>query len=64
MLLNSSEPPLTLMRIQPTLSEVSPYVPGMLAAVLFQSLVYAALPKPKACGFILVPGAGFRAAKP
>ncbi|MDR3072258.1 MAG: YdcF family protein [Clostridiales Family XIII bacterium] len=34
------------------------YVPGMLIAILLYSIVYARLPKPKDCDFILVLGAG------
>jgi uncharacterized SAM-binding protein YcdF (DUF218 family) len=36
------------------------YVPGMLAAVLLLSFVYAALPKPKHADFIVVLGAGLK----
>jgi uncharacterized SAM-binding protein YcdF (DUF218 family) len=36
------------------------YVPGMLAAFLLYSFVYAALTKPKDCDFLLVLGAGLR----
>jgi len=39
------------------------YVPFMLAAVLLYSLLYAALPKPKNCDFILVLGAGLKGGK-
>ncbi|MDR0883033.1 MAG: YdcF family protein [Oscillospiraceae bacterium] len=49
-----------LLGVFPVLLNMILYVPWMLAAFLLYSLVYAALPKPKNCDFLLVLGCGLR----
>ncbi|GHU68497.1 membrane protein [Clostridia bacterium] len=56
----NSTKPQVFMQVYSIVSGILLYAPGMLAAVMLQSLVYAILRKPKTADYILVLGAGLR----